>query len=208
MFSIRTVNLIWQIKHRGIYTPSPFALGDDGTLALATPRPLEPRWYDFTLHKLDGGVEVRWGFSAETLIKMEVSHSDDGIGMTSDDLYLFRNRNKSRFLSDKHINYIDAALSGDGSRVAAAFSDLAGASFAAAYGDISGRLIWLEEFDSPIAVVAISRDGTRVAAGLESGALTLLDQERRAVWTFELEAPVRAIACSTDAERVAYALEG
>jgi len=208
MFSIRTVNLIWQKKHRGIYAPSPFALADSGTLALATPRPLEPRTYDFTLHKPDGGVEVRWGFSAETLIKMEVSHSEDCVGMTSDDLYLFRNRNKSRFLTDKHINYIDASLSSDGQRVAAAFSDLAGASFALAYGDISGRVIWLEEFDSPITAAAISRDGTRVAVGLESGALTLLDQERRDLWTFELEAPVRAIACSSDAEKVGYAAEG
>ncbi len=208
MFSIRNVNLIWQKKHRGIYAPSPFALDDSGTLALATPRPLEPRTYDFTLHKPDGGVEVRWGFTAETLMKMEVSHSDDGTGMTSDDLYLFRNKNKSRFLTDKHINYIDAALSADGSRVIAAFSDLAGASFALAYGDISGRLIWLEEFDSPITVVSISRDGSRVAVGLESGSLTLLDQERRCVWNFELESPVRSVACSVAAERVAYGLGG
>jgi tetratricopeptide (TPR) repeat protein len=208
MISIRTVNLIWQKKHRGIYAPSPYSIVDDaGTLALVTPRPLEPRVYDFTLHKPDGCVDVRWGYSAETLMKMEVSSSEDCIGMTADDLYLFRNKNKSRFLTDKHINYIDAALSADGQRVAAAFSDLAGASFAIAYGDISGRLIWLQEFDSPISVVAISRDGTRVAAGLESGALSLLDQERRDVWTFELEAPVRSVACSADASKVAYALE-
>lgn len=205
MSAIRTVNLIWEKKHRGIYPPSAFALDDNGTLALATPRPLEPRAYDFTLHRPDGGVDVRWGFSAETLLKMEVSHSDDCIGMTSDDLYLFRNRTKSRFLTDKHINYIDAALSEDGQRVAAAFSDLAGASFALAYGDISGKLIWLREFESPITVVAISRDGSRVATGAEGGALTLLDAARREVWTFQLDEPVRAVACSVDGDRVAYA---
>ena len=208
MISIRTVNLLWEKKQRGVYAPSPFALDDDGTLAQAAPRPLEPRAYDFTLVKPDGGSDIRWGFSVETLLKLQISHANNCIGMTSDDLYLFRNRNKLKFLSEKHINYIDAALSEDGMRIAAAFSDLAGASFALAYGDIDGKLLWLREFDTQISSITISRDGTRVAAGVESGTLTLLDAARREVWSFELEEPICAVACSRDGNKVAYATAG
>ncbi len=207
MASIRNVNLVWEMKHRGVCSPSAFALSDIGTLALSTPRPLEARAYDFTLYDAGGASDVRWGFTVETLQKMETSQSDNCVGMTSDDLYLFCNRSKSRFLSDRHINYIDASLSHDGQRLAAAFSDLAGASFAVAYGDISGRVIWLEEFEFQPTAVSISGNGMRIAIGCETGNLTLLDSARREVWVFELNSSIKALACSTDGQRIAYAAD-
>ncbi len=206
--SIRTVNLLWERKFRGIYPPADYSLDETGILTLAVPRPLEPRAYDVTVFRPDGGAEVRWGFSVETLIKLETADSDDCLGMTADDLYLFHNRSKTRFLADKHINYIDCALSADGERLTAAFSDMAGASYALAYGDMSGRLIWLREFDAPLTATAISGDGACVLAADYAGLLTLLDSARKEIWQFELGTPITTVACSRTASYTAYAVDG
>ena len=205
---IQNVNLLWEKRFRGAYAPGQYALSSEATLTLATPRPLEPRAYDLTLHRADGGADVQWGFTVETLLKMEVSDSDDCIGMTADDLYLFHDRSKSRFLADKHVNYIDCALSADGLRLAAIFSDLAGSSFALAYGDITGKLVWLREFDTQVSCVAISRDGSHVLVGDEAGRLTMLDASRRDLWQFEIDSPVRTVACSQNGESIIYGSEG
>lgn len=205
MKRVQTLKLLWEKRFRGIYSPSHYALDGTGELTLATPRPLAPRSYDITSYALDSAAEPRWGLSVETLLKMNLSTRDIGIGMTSDDLYIFRPNSKTKFLADRHINYVDCSLSEDGSRLAALFSDLAGSSFALAYGDADARVIWMREFDAPVTSVAISRDGNRVLVGCESGSLTLLDAGRRDVWQFEMESAVRAVACSQDATSIAYA---
>ena len=203
--SIRTVRLLWERKFRGLYPPASFSLDETGTITLAVPRPLEPRAYDLTVFRPDGGAEVRWGFSVETLIKLETADSDDCVGMTADDLYLFHNHTKSRFLAEKHINYIDCALSAEGERLSTIFSDMAGSSYALAYGDMAGRLIWLREFDSPLTATAISGDGTCIAAADQCGLLTLLDSARREIWQFELGIAVTSVSCSRSAAFTAYA---
>ncbi|HLK57375.1 MAG TPA: hypothetical protein VKU00_12470 [Chthonomonadaceae bacterium] len=204
MASIRTVNMLWEKKIRGAYPASRYALDDAGTLTLALPRPLEARAYDLTRLTTNGGTEIRASFSVETLLKLEVgAETDDGIGMTSDDLYLFHG-GKSRFLAERQILYIDAALSADGRYLATGFSDKAGASFALAYGEIGGRVAWLRESDVPIAAVAISRDGQHLALGTENGTLWLVDKARRDVWEFAQEEPIRTLACSADGMAVAY----
>src|SRR5579871_2440304 len=205
MPGIRTVNLLWERRIRGVYPVARFALRDDGALCVAAPRPLEPRAYDLTHIMLDGGSEVREGFAVETLLKLEVTAlSDHCMGMTADDLYLFRAGDKKRFLGERHVLYIDAALSADGQRLATVFSDRAGASFVLAFGDIRGRVTWLRDMDMPLTTVAISRAGNRVASGTEAGLIQLFDASRRDVWEFGSGEPVRALACSDDGVFVAY----
>ncbi len=205
MATIRTVNLLWERKFRGAYPLSRFALDDEGTLALAVPRPLEARTFDLTQYKRDGSVEVRAGFAVETLIKLEASvQSDNLIGMTADDVYLFQGASKSRFMPERRINFLDAALSGDGRMLATVFSDIAGASYAMAFGEIGGYVTWLREIDSPASTIAIARDGSRVALGAEAGTLWLLDAGRREVWEFAQDSPVRALCCSSNGQHVAY----
>jgi tetratricopeptide (TPR) repeat protein len=207
MATIRTVNLLWERKYRGAYPLAHYALDDAGTLTLAIPRPLEARTFDLTRLKADGGVEVRSSFSVETLVKLETTaQADSVIGMTADDLYLFHAGTKSRFLPDRRINYVDAALSADGRFVTAAYSDMAGASFALAFGEINGYVTWLRELSVPVSAVAIARDGARVALGAESGMLWLLDAARREVWEFDQEGAVRALACSEEGLHVVYGL--
>ena len=207
MPTIRTVNLLWERKYRGAYPLARYALDDAGTLTLAIPRPLEARTFDLTRLQRDGGIEIRSSFAVETLTKLETAaHSDSVIGMTADDLYLFHAGSKSRFLPERRINYIDAAMSADGRVVAAAFSDIAGASFALAFGEIGGYVTWLREAPAPVSTVAMTRDGSRVALGAETGTLWLLDAARREVWEFAQDGAVRALACSTDGLHVAYGL--
>lgn len=207
MATIRTVNLLWERKYRGAYPLGRYALDDSGTLTLAIPRPLEARTFDLTRVRTDGGIEARFGFGVETLVKLETTaQSDSVIGMTADDLYLFHMGGKSRFLAERRINYIDAALSADGRIVAAAYSDMAGASFALAYGEINGYVNWLREIDAPASAVALARDGSRVALGAETGTVWLLDSARREVWEFGVEGAVRSLACSADGLKVVYGL--
>lgn len=141
MTSIRTVNMVWERKVRGSYAVSRFALDDSGTVTLVLPRPLEARAYDLTRIAADGAMDVRATFSVETLLELEASaESDSVIGMTSDDLYLLHAGLKTRFLAERHIIFVDSALSINGRTVIAGFSDMAGSSFALAVGDINGRV--------------------------------------------------------------------
>ena len=207
MATIRTVNLLWERKFRGAYPVARYALDDSGALTLAIPRPLEARTFDLTRLRPDGGIENRSSFAVETLVELETSaQSDSVIGMTADDLYLFHGGSKSRFLPDRRINYIDSALSADGSVLAAAYSDMSGASFALAFGEINGYVTWLREIPAPVSAVAMARDGSRVALGAETGTVWLLDATRREVWEFAQEGSVRALACSEEGLHVAYGL--
>jgi tetratricopeptide (TPR) repeat protein len=205
MPSIRTVNMAWERKVRGSYAVSRFALNDAGSVTLALPRPLETRTYDLTRLALDGAADVRATFSVETLLELEASsESDSVIGMTSDDLYLLHAGGKSRFLADRRIIFIDSALCMDGRTIAAAFSDVAGSSFALAVGDITGRVTWLREADAPLSAIAISSDGALICQAADTGSIRLLDASRRDRWLFEQEEPVRALACAPRGQFTAY----
>ncbi|MCS6777070.1 MAG: hypothetical protein RMJ43_05175 [Chloroherpetonaceae bacterium] len=199
MTAIRTVNLIWEKRIRGTYPVAPHALDNDGTLTLAVPRPLEVRTYDLARLRPDGGVEHCGNFSVETLLKLEVTHrSDNFLGMTADDVYLFHAGQKRRFLGDKRILFVDASLSANGEHVVAGFSDLAGSSFALAPGGVDGQIRWTCDLDAPLARVVISAQGDYIAAGLEDGTLLLIDQQMRERYRFVQPEPVRALACSYD----------
>jgi tetratricopeptide (TPR) repeat protein len=205
MPTIRTVNLLWEKRIRQTYPVARYALDDEGTLALAVPRPLEARTYDRTLLATNGEALVQGGFAVETLLKLEMTpHAADCLGMTSDDLYLFENSAKSRFLGDRRLLFVDAALNETGHNLFTAFSDIAGASYALAYGDMSGRVIWTAELEGIVTTVAISRQGNRVAIGSEGGLVFLKDASRRDVWEFGTGESVRALACSRDGVFVAY----
>lgn len=202
---IRTVNMVWEKRLRGAYPVSRYALSEEGVLAVAAPRPLEARAYDLTHLRTDGGVEVRTGFVAEKLLKLEATpQAEHLIGMTADDIYLFRPGSKSRFLGERHLLFIDLALSADGQRLAVAFSDLAGASFAVALGEIDGHEHWTLDVDAALSVVTISPDGAYVAFGAENGTLWLVDAARREMWQFGQDEPIRALACAREGAFTVY----
>jgi tetratricopeptide (TPR) repeat protein len=205
MASIRTVNLLWERRIRGTYPVARHALDNGGTLTLAIPRPQEVRTYDLTRLQKDGGLDVSGSFAVETLLELEVSAFADGcLGMTSDDAYLFHAGDKRRFLGERHIYFVDTALSADGQHIAVGFSDMAGASFALALGDITGRALWTRDVDAALTTVVLAAQGERLAIGTEDGTLWLIERNMRDLWEFTQPEPVRALACSTDGLRVAY----
>lgn len=203
--TIRTVNLIWEKKIRQTYPVARYALRDDGTLALAVPRPLEARSYDRTLLAPDGEIQVEGGFAVETLLKLEMTpHAPSCLGMTSDDIYLFHDGAKSRFMNDRRLLVVDTALSETGQHIFTAFSDISSASYALAYGEISGHVIWMSEVEGVVTTVCIARQGNRVAIGTEGGLIYLKDASRRDVWEFGAGEPLRALASSKDGVHIAY----
>ena len=205
MANIRTVNLLREKRVRGTHPIAPYALDDEGATMLALPRPLEARAYDLTLVALDGAAAIRAGFAVETLGKLLVAAgSSSCIGITVDDLYLFHEGKKSRFLGDRRVVYVDATLDGNGRQFLAAFSDMAGSSFAVACGDTSGKILWMQDMETTLTATVISRLGNRMAVGSENGRILLLDTAKREVWEFGQNEPIRALASSNDGVNIAY----
>ena len=205
MKAIRTVNLIWERKARGGYPASPYALADDGTLLRALPRPLESRAYDIARVAPNETVQTGGFFSAETLIKLDIAgDADAALGMTADDIYLFRNGGKTRFLGERQYNYLDAALDAGGQTLAVSFCDVAGTHFGLACGNTSGRVAWLRESESAVPAVSVSRDGSFIVYGAEDGAIVCVSAGMSDIWNFEQAEPIRAVAISEDGNFAAY----
>ena len=205
MKAIRTVNLLWERKARGSYPASPYALADDGALLRAAPRPNETRAYDMARVAPNETAQTGGFFSSETLIKLDIADdAETAMGMTADDIYLFRGGGKARFLGERQYNCLDAALDAGGQTLAVAFCDVAGTNFGLACGNISGRVAWIRESETAIPAVAVSRDGKFIVYGLEDGAMVCLSAGTSEIWTFEQAEPIRAVACSEDGASAVY----
>ena len=205
MKAIRTVNLMWEKRARGGYPASPYALADDGTLLRAAPRPNETRAYDMARVAPNETAQTGGFFSSETLIKLDIADdAETALGMTADDIYLFKDGGKTRFLGERQYNCLDAALDADGQTLAVSFCDVAGTNFGLASGNISGRVAWIRESEIAIPAVAVSRDGKYIVYGLEDGAITCLGAGTSEIWAFEQAEPIRAVACSGDGNFAVY----
>ena len=209
MASIRTLNLHYERRIRGTYPVSRYALDDAGTLTLAMPRPLEARSYDLMRVSAQGDTEARRVFSVETLQELKVSAlSENFLGMTVDDVYLFHDGGKGRFLEGKRLCYVDTALSADGQTFIAGFSDMAGASYVVAFGGIDGRVIWTRQIETPLTKLDIARTGERLVLATDTGVISLIDAGMRTLYDFVQEETVSALACSRDALTVVYGTVG
>ena len=197
MPSIRTLNLIWERKLRGAYPPSSRSLDNNGSLLLALPRPLEFRTFDLTSISLDGTSEIHSSFSVETLMKVQASlHSDTALGMTADDIYLFKNREKSRFLGEKRILFVDAAIDAEGKLIGVIYSDISGVNYTLSCGLSSGELSWCMDIDQTPTSIDITQNGKWIVIGSEEGIIECYDFLQRSIWRFGQDYPVSSIACS------------
>ncbi len=205
MNAIRTVNLLWERKARGAYPASPHSLANDGTVLRALPRPLESRAYDLSRVAPNESVQTGGYFSAETLMKLDIAgDADTALGMTADDIYLFRNGGKTRFMGDQQYNYLDAALDAGGRTLAVSYCDVAGTHFGLVCGNTSGRVAWRRESEAAIAAVSVSRDGDFIVYGAEDGAIACVSAGMSDIWNFEQAEPIRAVAISEDGNFAAY----
>ena len=176
------VNWRWHTRLRGLLPLSPHALAEDGTLLLVRPDELEARTYQ-VLQAEPGGVKEQESLTVETVRRMVLSADlPVRIGITDDDLYLFREGRKSRFLPQRRVTYLDLALARHGRIFLTAFTDMMLAGQTLCLADDGGKLLWTKDLDAPISAVAIAADGRAVAAGLESGELILFDAGRTLLW--------------------------
>ncbi len=203
--NIRTLNLIWEEKIRGSYPVTASALNNAGVLTRGVPRPMEVRNYDLTRVAADGSQEKGVAFTTQTLLELEVvADADSFLGMTSNEIYLFHAGGKSRFLSERHIIFIDSSLCSKGWQVVVGFSDMAGSSFEIVYGDMSGHTEWGLDVLSPLSSVTLTPDASHIAYGTEGGIIALLTPKRKQVWQFLIEEPVHAVVSCRQGKRTLY----
>ena len=208
MPDITNVNLTFLRKARGLVPLSRYAMLDDGTLLVSVPDELEVRTFHLVRYSEQGRSRRVHTYSVETLRKTEIA--PDGstyIGTTDDDLYLFRENRKTRFLPDRRASYTDVSLGVDTPRFAAAFCDIVGSGHSVALGELGGRLLWTKDISFPINRVCMDRSACFMAVAGESGDLTLIDQTRKTVWNHRQDVPLLAIA-TIGPERTVFATGG
>lgn len=192
---VRNVDLAYTRKARGTAPLSRFAVGDDGAALASVPDEMEVRSSHLVRFSPTGKPATLQTYSVETLRKVEISTSGESfIGATDDDLYVFKDGKKSRFLSDRRANYTDIALSENGGRFGTVFCDMLAANHTVALGDQTGRTLWTKDLPFAASAVAVSRDGSVIAVGGEEGDLWLLDNARNTVFKHRQEAAMEAVA--------------
>ncbi len=195
MADITNVNLLYLRKVRGNTPLSRYAVDNAGSLVVWVPDEMEVRTFHIVRYDTYGRSRITETCNVETLRKLEIAQTGSNCtGVTDDDLYLFKDGRKVRFLPDQRTSYIDIALMENGQRFVCAFSDLLGAGHALAYGDAGGRLLWTKDLGFPAARVAIDRKGEYIVVGGEDGEIRLLDNSRTTLIRYRQEKPVRAVA--------------
>jgi tetratricopeptide (TPR) repeat protein len=199
------VNLVWSRRFRGLLPLAVNAIDTTGRLTLVRPDELEARVYQVMSVSLDKPPEVRSSLSVETIYKMEVASAGATlIGVTDDDLYLFHEDRKTRFLPGRRVAYNDMALARDGQFFAVAFSDIMFASHTAALCEMTGRTAWTKDLDFAVACLALTPDGRLLVVGGEKGAVVAFDAGRTVLWEAFLDVPegasdqVSALALAAD----------
>ena len=202
---VRNVDLVFTRKARGIAPLSRFAVRDDGATLASVPDEIETRSFHLVRFSPVGKPTTLQTFSVETLRKTEIAVSGETfIGATDDDLYVFKDARKTRFLSDRRANYSDIALSENGSRFGTVFCDMLAAHYTVALGDSTGRTLWTKDLPFPASSIAVSRDGALIVVGGDAGDLWLLDNARNTLIKHRQEAAMSAVAVA-GANRIVFA---
>lgn len=195
MADITNVNLLYLRKARGIAPLSRFAVQDDGSVVASVPDEMEVRTFHIVRFDSRGRSQILETYSVETLRRTEIAASGQNyLGTTDDDLYLFKDARKTRFLPDRRASYTDAALSEGGQRFATAFSDMLASGHALALGDSGGRLFWTKDIPFPVSRVAVDRTAQHIAVAGETGDLIVLDAARNTLVRHRTEVPLDAVA--------------
>jgi len=208
MADITNVNLSFLRKARGMAPLSRYAVQDDGTVLVSIPDELEVRTFHLVRFSERGKSQIQETYNVETLRRTELA--PDGsvfIGTTDDDLYLFRQARKTRFLPDRRASYTDISLGATVGRFAMAYCDIIGAGHTVALGEIGGRLLWTKDVPFPVARVSVDRTAQHMAVAGEQGDLLLIDGTRKTLWQHRQEVPLLAVA-TIGPERTVFATGG
>jgi tetratricopeptide (TPR) repeat protein len=193
--SLTSVNLLWQKRLRGLLPVPLHAVAESGHALLLRPDEMEHRTYQVLSADPDGEIRELGAISVETVYRFDgVPDGKLMIGMTADDIYVFKDGKKIRFMADRRVTYADAALSPKTGWFAAGFSDALFASHGVAFGDANGRFGWAKDMEQAVNRVAISGDGRTLAVGLQDGRVRALDNMRNPLWTCAQDEAITAMA--------------
>jgi tetratricopeptide (TPR) repeat protein len=200
--SFTSVNLLWQDRFRGLLPVVAHTLSAEGSALLVRPDELENRTYQVLAVAPDGAASELTAISVERLYKVEVV--PDGrmlVGMTNDNIYVFREGRKVRLMSERHVACTDVALAPQTGWFYCALADPLSATNTLAFGDANGRIGWTRGMPSAINRVAITTDGRVVASGAQDGQLLVLESTRSMLWEFALGEPITALALPASGAR-------
>ncbi|MGV3721364.1 MAG: hypothetical protein ACO1SX_10695 [Actinomycetota bacterium] len=208
--SYASANLLWQHRYRGLMAGSHHSVGDDGRCLVIKADERERRTYQLLDIQLNGAVSEVGAVSVETVSKFDgLPGGALVVGMTANDIYVFRDGRKARFMPDRRVTYTDLYLAPLTQSFACAFSDPVFSVHGLAFGDVSGRLAWTRDLTSAPNCVAVSENGRIVAAGTQDGRLLAMDNLRSPLWECVQDEPVTALALpAAGACPVAGALAG
>lgn len=197
------VNLLWQARVRGVLAAECHNLADDGSAVLLRPDEFETRTYQVLAVDHDGMASEQYAITVETVQKLiALPGGRLLVGMTNDDIYLFRDGKKVRFLADRRVAYADIDLATEVGWFVAGFSDSLYASHAIVLADASGRLAWSKDLQRAPTRVTITHDGRSLFVGLDTGRLLAFDNTRQLQWEHGLPGPATALTAPHSGARV------
>jgi len=189
------VNLLWQKRFRGLLPVGQHATGDTGHTLLLRPDEFERRTYQVLQLSPEGDARELCAVLVETMYRFDaVSDGRLMVGMTDDDVYVFRDARKTRFMADRRVAYSDINLAPEPGWFACGFSDHLFSSHAVAFGDAGARLGWTKDVDRAIHRVGLSPDGRTVVLALAEGRVLALDNLRNTLWESSVDEPLAALA--------------
>src|SRR5687767_8566587 len=97
--SFSSVNLLWQKRFRGLMPVAQHAVADNGCTLLIRPDEMERRTYQVLSVDPDGNGTELSAISVERVYRFDaVADGRLVLGMTGDDVYVFRDGKKARFM--------------------------------------------------------------------------------------------------------------
>lgn len=208
MSGLSSVNLLWEQRLRGLMPVTAHNVADGGhTLLIRHDR--GARTYQVLCIAPGGGSGEPGSLSVETVQKFDgLPGGRLLLGMTNDDLYLFREGRKLRFLEDRRLAYADACLAPEPGWLVCGFSDALFSAHGIAFGDVNGRLGWTKELESQVNRVAAARDGRTLAVGLQNGRVLALDNSRASLWVSDQREAISALVMPGSGPRPVAGTEG
>jgi tetratricopeptide (TPR) repeat protein len=208
MAEIANIDLRFMRRARGVAPLSRYSVDDDGDVFASAPDEIEARTSHIVRFSQSAAV-VQKTFSVETLRKLEIAgNGESWLGITDDDVYLFCEGRKSRFMSDRRVAYADISLAEDGKRFAVAYSDMMASGYSLALGEMSGRSLWTKDMPYAVTRLSVSRKGEFIAVAGATGEIDLMDSSRATVLRHRQESPLRAIATIGPARTIFATDEG